>query len=304
MHEIGIRISGTRLDNNPDHFIDNLNLATKTGFKTIEICPEDFDAIIYGEIEMNITERIQSILSLFNFKISTHVPLYLNLFNREDPCIHKKVLEACLNFTSLIGGKLMVYHPGRYVDSTEFARYGKPDLPLSQKKRLIKDEAVYLQNLADQFPEITIAMENQRPYIDHSPHSYAEYLDQLSDQVEKINRKNVGLMIDTGHLLLSSIYLNYDFISIIKKKNIKPVHFHVNDNHGITTFYTEKDKKSLYPFGRGDEHIVPGSGIFPFSEFFKHFPDYNGAYVIELTERLFYPAKIFESYKNLKTFLQ
>jgi sugar phosphate isomerase/epimerase len=304
MHELGLRINGAQLDNNPEAFIRNLDLAKETGFTAIEICPEDFDAIRCGELELDIVESLKEILSRYQFKISTHVPLPLNLFNRDEQSIHKRVLEASMEFTFLIGGKLMVYHPGRYVDNIEFSRYGKPDLSSTEKKKLRKKEAIFIQNLADRYPDIMIAMENQRPYLDYSPYCYAEFLDKLYDQVDSINKKNVGMMIDTGHMLLSSKYFDYDFMEEIHDCGIKPVHFHVNDNHGITTFYTEKDKKSQHPFGRGDEHIVPGTGIFPFRDFFRQFPDYEGSYVIELTNRFFYPAKIKESFDNLKSFLE
>jgi sugar phosphate isomerase/epimerase len=304
MYELGIRVNGAQLDNNPDFFIKNLNVIKETGFTAIEICPDDFDAIGYGELDLKIVEKLKSILSDYQFEISTHVPSPLNLFNRDELSIHKKVLEASIEFTHQIGGNLMVYHPGRYVDNIEFTRYGKPELSSTEKKKLRKKEAIFLQNLADRYPDIMIAMENLRPYIDFSPYTYAEHIDKLADQVENINKKNVGLMIDTGHMLLSSKYFGYDFMEIIYEKKINPVHFHVNDNHGITTFYTEKDKKQQHPFGRGDEHIVPGTGIFPFRDFFKQFPDYKGRYIIELTNRLFYPAKIKESYNNLKSFLE
>jgi len=304
MHGLGIRIIGSQLDNNPKRFINNLNLVHEIGFDSIEICPEDFDLISCGDLEKNIVMQLKSILSGFNFKISIHAPLSLNLFNRENPELHEKVFESTLELASQIGSGLVVYHPGRYVDNIEFARYGKPSVPDDEKAIMMQYEANAVRHFADCYPEIMIAIENHRSYIDYSPYSYAEFLDELSDQVTNINRDNVGLMIDTGHMFLASQYLNYDFMKVIHDKKIKPVHFHVNDNHGIATFYTEKDKKSQHPFGRGDEHIVPGKGLFPFKEFFANFPDYTGSHVIEITDRFFYPAKIRESYENLRKILQ
>ena len=297
MHKIGIRVPGARLDNQPSEFISNLNLVKEIGFKAIELCPEDFDAISCGNLDDRVVSNLNAILKFYDFEISVHVPNHLNLFNRDDPLLHKKVLESCLEFVSITGGKTLVYHPGRYIDNVEFARYGKPDISMTEKARLMKFEAETLKELSVRYPDITIAMENHRPYIHHSPYSYAERIDELHEQAEAISSDNVGIMIDTGHLLLASNYFGYDSMEIIRKRNIMPVHFHINDNHGIATYHTEKDKKSQHPFGRGDEHIVPGTGIFPFMEFFSEFEEYKGNFVIELTERLFYPAAIKKSFE-------
>jgi sugar phosphate isomerase/epimerase len=303
MYGLGIRVPGVQLDRNPGTFIADLNTVRDIGFDSIEICPEDFDAIGCGRLETKSVEMLVNILSAFEFKISVHVPQALNLFNRDQPEIHLEVLKSCFEFTKTVGGSILVYHPGRYVDNTEFGRFGKETLSHSEKTLLKRKEAEVLQDLAGRFPGITVAMENQRPYVFHSPFCYAEMPDELSAQVKCINRKNVGIMIDTGHLYLSARYFGYDLIDVIRNADIKPVHFHINDNHGFATYHTEKNKKSQHPFGRGDEHIVPGTGDFPFKEFLGMFPGFEGNYVIELTDRLFYPAKIRESYFNLKSFL-
>ena len=239
MHGLGIRVFGSQLDNNPARFINNLNLVQETGFDSIEICPEDFDLISCGDLEQNFVMQLKSILSGYNFRISIHAPLSLNLFNRENPELHKKVFESTLELAREIGSGLVVYHPGRYIDNIEFARYGKPSVADDEKVIMMQYEANAMRHFADCYPEIMIAMENHRSYIDYSPCSYAEFFDELDDQVRYINRKNVGLMIDTGHLFLASRYHKYDFMKVIKERKINPVHFHVNDNHGIATFYTE-----------------------------------------------------------------
>jgi sugar phosphate isomerase/epimerase len=301
MSKIGIRVHGAQLDNTPSTFVSNLNIIKEIGFQAVEICPEDFDAIRCGEVERDIAINLKSILAYYDLEVSVHVPLPLNLFNREDPSLHKRVFESCLEFTSMIGAKLLVYHPGRFVDNIEFYRYGKPELKKKEKRKLLEYEVRVISDVASRYKDVIIAMENQRPYIEYSPYCYAERLDELADQVGSIGMNNVGLMIDTGHLMLASRYLGYDYIDVIRQKKIKPVHFHINDNHGITTYFTEKDKKSQHPFGRGDEHIVPGTGIFPFAGFFDEFSEYEGNHIIELTGRFFYPSAIKRSYDFVRT---
>lgn len=138
MHGLGIRVPGVQLDNKKDEFIKALSYIGQTGFDSIEVSPDDFDAIRTGELDINIVKSLKKILKDFNFHLSVHTPLLLNLFNRDDPALHEKVLEACLDFTDIAGGDLLVYHPGRYVDNCEFARIGKENYTSDEKKGLKK----------------------------------------------------------------------------------------------------------------------------------------------------------------------
>ncbi len=304
MHGLGIRVMGVQLDNRKDEFVRTLRFLEDTGFDSIELSTDDFDVIRTGELDVKITDTLKNILKTFHFRISVHVPLLLNLFNRDYPDLHLAVLERCLEFTDIIGADLLVYHPGRYVDNSEFSRIGKDKYSDSDKERLKKHEIKAVGSLSERFPGITIAFENLRSYIDHSPYSYAEYPQELARQVKAAGRKNVGMMIDTGHLMLAANYLGFDPLESVYSSGLFPVHFHINDNHGIPTYYTEKDKKGQLPFGRGDEHIAPGLGIFPFEKFLGSFQSFSGRYIIELTNRYFYRSKIEESYEFVMKILK
>jgi len=303
MHMIGLRITGRQLDNNPGPFIGMLDFLKITGFDHIEICPEDFDALQSGELIMATVLELKKILSDYPFSKSVHVPIPLNLFNRDNPDLHKRVLESCYNFTNILGGSTLVYHPGRYVDSNEFVRFGREKYSAEEKLELKIIEQHVLRTFAVNYPEILTVIENQRPYIDYSPYCYGEDPGELEKQISDIGMENVGLAIDTGHLQLAAGYFGYDVIGSIGVNDIKPMHFHINDNHGITSYYTEKDKKSMLPFGRGDEHVPPGMGTFPFTEFLNWYPGYKGVYVIELSERYIYQSAIKKSYDYLRDIL-
>ncbi len=300
MPRIGLRIPGAQLDRDNLPFVHNLDLAAYTGYQAVEICPEDFDAIHIGRLNPVITREVAGILSRYRFDISVHVPIALNLMNREFPELHFAVLLSCLEFTRRIGGRLLVYHPSRYVDNIEFARYGKVVLSDSEKTAFISREVELIRKAGKSFPEIMIAVENHRPYLEHSPYSYGEFPAEIASVVKTVGLPNVGMMIDTGHLNLSASYHKFEALQSILDTGLKIEHIHINNNNGITTYYTEKDKKAQLPFGRGDEHVPPGHGIFDFSHFFKSIPDFEGSAVIELTSHWFYPAKIRESFQYIE----
>ncbi|MEJ5284154.1 MAG: sugar phosphate isomerase/epimerase family protein [Brevinematia bacterium] len=304
MHnKIGIKIIGANSKKGLKNVSKFLEFIEKIGYRAIEIRPDDFDLIECGNINEKFLKEVVKIIEVFEFEISVHVPIRLNLFNKEQRQIHEKVLISSLEICRELGSQMLVYHPGRYVDNVEFPRFGKPELSRDEKNELMEMEREKISSLAKKYEDVTIAIENHRPYLDYSPYSYGEFIDELIFQVKKINQKNVKITLDTGHLNLSAKYHNFDIIKAIKDAKPYTSHVHLQDNHGITNFYTEKDKGEMLPFGRGDEHIVPGRGNFPFKEFFKIFNDYNGMYTIELSSRYLVKEKIKEAYEYVSNFV-
>jgi hypothetical protein len=84
--------------------------------------------------------------------------------------MHQDVLHASLEFSTIIGAGYMVYHPGRFVAEEEFGIRGPITMTVEGRQLLLDHEAGFLQEAADSYPEVTIAMENARPYLYHSPY--------------------------------------------------------------------------------------------------------------------------------------
>lgn len=301
--KIGIKIVGANNLNGLKNVSKFLMYLENVGFNSIEIRIDDFELIKYGELNEKLLKSLKSLLEDFDFEISVHAPMRLNLFNLEWQKLHEKVLISSIEICKFLNSKFFVYHPGRYVDDVEFPRFGKPYIDMVKKDELMSYERETIISIAKKYKDIIIAMENLRPYIDYSPFSYAEFIDELVLQVKKINQENVGITIDTGHLNLSSNYFNFDIIDALKKVKPFTKHIHLQDNHGITSFYTEKDKPEMLPFGRGDEHLIPSEGNFNFKDFFKIFKEYEGIYLLELTLRFLVKEKIKEAFKIISDFI-
>jgi len=292
MHKIGIKAYGARIEGNEKALAAFLDQTLATGFHAIEISPDDFELLECGQIKQDLLWSLKELLGHYDLEVIVHVPLRLNLFNREIPEIHERVLYSCLDICSALSAPILVFHPGRHIDNVEFARYGKPDPNEVFSEQLMKRERQILRKAATAYPQVTIAMENQRPYADCSPYSYAEYPLELARQVDRIGMHNIGVTLDTGHLNLAAAYhqlLLPDAMEAIRRLT---VHCHIHDNHGIVNYYTDKDKDGMLPFGIGDEHLVPGSGTFPFPDFFRMMNPYDGIYMVELSRRYLYPEKI------------
>ena len=306
MYRMGIRVGGADLDHNPYTLIASLDEVGRAGYEAVEIAPDDFDLIVCGRLCEDVLHKLELILNDYSFALSVHVPLRLNLFDREHWKLHFEVLKRCAEICERLKAGVLVYHPGRYIDNVDFPRYGKPTRHyISEKKHeLIAREKACLSAVAQEFPDLMIAMENQRPYADYSPYSYAEFIEDLVEFIRDIERPNVRMTLDTGHLNLAAAYYGEDPLDWASHAIPWVVHTHIHDNNGIVNFYTEKDKAGMLPFGRGDEHNIPGSGTFPFQSFFSMFDNYEGTHLVELTGRYLHPVKIRKAYSVVNRLIE
>jgi sugar phosphate isomerase/epimerase len=231
---------------------------------------------------------LNEILKDFDFAYSVHSPNPLNLMDRENPDLHISVLRATLEFASEIGSKIIVYHPGRYVPEEAFPVNGKVNIPDNEKMRLLDFEASIIQDISSEFPDVFICMENARPYLFHSPYCYAERIDLLKEQVLRINRDNVKLTLDFGHLYMASKFYGFDSVTAVNDIKDLIAHTHIHDNFGNAAYYHEKQQTHQIPFGRGDSHMPVGWGEIPIKGILSIFVDaYQGMFMMELRSRYF-----------------
>jgi sugar phosphate isomerase/epimerase len=196
-----------------------------------------------------------------------------------------------------------VYHPGRYLAEEEFAISGLIVVEPDEKARLLEQEATILKEAADAYPGVVIAMENARPYLHHSPYCYAEIPRELKKQVDAINRENVRITLDFGHLHMTSRFFGFDALDELGQLSHLIAHCHVHDNFGDSVNFSEKMQTHLIPFGKGDAHMPVGWGNIPFEAYFhKIIDEFNGILICELRGRYFESTG--ESVRNLADILR
>lgn len=286
--KIGMKIDETRIDGSLSRMREDLETFLRLGLSAAEIPVHGVDAIRNGRLDLRRTRDVTEILGQFPFSYSVHAPNTLNLMDRYDFFLHRDVLRASLQFCREIGAAVLVYHPGRFTAEEEMLALGRRALAADEAELLLAREAAALAQVADEFPDITIAMENARPYRHHSPYCYAESLDTLKKQVLIIDRANVAVNLDLGHLAMSASF--YGFDPIVEVRSVAGLirHTHVHDNFGGSVFCTEKIQTHQIPFGRGDSHMPVGWGSIPFAGILGAFAvDYEGLYIMELRSRYF-----------------
>jgi sugar phosphate isomerase/epimerase len=288
MLKIGAKIDEVRIDGNLSTFRDDLEHYAKIGIEAVELPVHGLDAIKKGNLDQSRLGAVEEIISDFNFIYSVHSPNPLNLMADADLPLHLSVFKASLEFTTAVGAKVLVYHPGRYIPEETFPIYGKRDLSEDKKRELLLSEAEIIRKLSDECPQVIICMENARPYLFHSPYCYAERIESLKEQVVRINKSNVKINLDFGHLYMSSKFYGFDPVKAVREIKDLIFHTHVHDNYGDAVYSHEKQQTHQIPFGRGDSHMPVGWGEIPFREILSTFIDsYQGLWMMELRNRYF-----------------
>lgn len=303
MLKIGSNINEVRVDGNLSALRRDLDAFVDFGLEAAEISIHGLDAVLNGQLDQAKTREIVAILADYPLTYSTHAPNPLNLMDEMQPAMHEDVLRASLAFSSAIGARCMVYHPGRYLAEERFAVSAPLALTHERRQVLLDREATVLAEAADSFPEVIIAMENARPYLHHSPYCYAERPKELAEQIRRINRPNVRMTLDFGHLYLAARF--YELNAAAEVVHVAPLiaHCHVHDNFGHSVYFNEKIQTHQLPFGRGDSHLPVGRGEIPFAELFAPFIDgYDGLLICELRSRYF--AETGLARRNLLTILE
>jgi sugar phosphate isomerase/epimerase len=298
MFKIGSQINEVRTDGNLEILRQDLDFFQSIQLEAAEIPPHGLDVIKNGRLDMKRLQAIKDILQRYDFLYTVHAPNPLNLMERERSTIHLDVFRASLAFAQEIGARILVYHAGRYIPEEAF--YATPNTYCSNAARenLLDREAELLRQMADEFPLVTICIENARPYLSHSPYCYGEHLDQLKDQILRIHRENVRIALDCGHLFMAARYFSFDPVEAVKEVAFWIGHCHIHDNFGDAVFYNEKQQTHQVPFGKGDNHMPIGWGGIPFEAILATLmPQYTGCFIMELRSRYF--KNTLESKENL-----
>lgn len=302
MIKIGCKIDEIRVDGNLKVFQQDLSYFSEIGMEAVEIPVHGLDVIKGGLTDGRRLREVQNILKDFDFTYSVHSPNPLNLMDQWNPELHVSVFKASLEFALSIGSTILVYHAGRFVPEEAFPIQNGHPIKKGLAYRLMEIEREQMVRLSDEFPQVTICIENARPYLYHSPYCYAETIEGLHDQVNQIGRPNVKVNIDLGHLHMAALFYRFDPIEAVQRISPLIAHTHIHDNFGGAIYYHEKIQTHQIPFGRGDSHMPVGWGQVPMAEMLNvYLPTYQGMLIMELRNRYFHYTR--ESMENLKTLL-
>lgn len=298
MNKIGMKIDEVRIDGSMKKFQQDLAALEAMGLEAVELPVHGLDAILKGALSRRRMDEVLEILSDFRFVYSVHSPNPMNLMDRAEPDLHADLLWSSLEFARQTGARAVVVHPGRFIPEEQFSLFPSRDITGEEKQRLLEHEARVLRNAADHYPDVQIALENARPYLSQSPYAYAETLEGLKGQVDRVNRKNVRINLDFGHLAMSATFYGFDPVAAVAPVKDLVVHTHIHDNFGGVVHHFQKQQTHQLPLGKGDNHMPVGWGTIPIREILAQvLPGYQGLLMMELRSRYF--ESVEESRDNL-----
>jgi sugar phosphate isomerase/epimerase len=302
MNMIGSKIDEVRIDGSLERFTRDLEQLCTLGIEAVELPAHGLDLVINGRLNLKRQSAVLAILKNFDLAYSIHSPNPINLMDKTNPALHADVLLATLEFARQIKAVAVVYHAGRFIAEEEFNIFPVRSLCQKEQQKRLEQEALVLQSIAAQYPDVTIAIENARPYLSQSPYCYGEFIDQLKDQVERVDRENVKINLDFGHLFMTACFYGYDLLAAVERIRHLVVHTHIHDNFGASVHHWEKQQTHQLPFGKGDGHMPVGWGAVPIKPILDRLlPDYKGLLMMELRSRYF--DAITESKQNLAALL-
>lgn len=298
MKLIGSKIDEVRIDGCLERFRSDLDHMRDIGLDAVELPVHGLDIILNGSLNVRRMEAVQAVLRDYQFLYSIHAPNPLNLMDRDNPRLHAEVLTATMEAARRIGAKAVVCHGGRFIPEEEFSVFGRRSLSGKEKARLLDQEQRLLQAAADEYPDVTVVIENARPYLSQSPYTYAETIDGLREQVCAVDRENVRINLDFGHLYMASEFYGFPIPEAVESIRDLVAHTHIHDNFGRAVHHYEKQQTHQLPFGRGDAHMPVGWGTLPVKAILDILrPVYSGLLMMELRSRYF--DYIAESRQNL-----
>ncbi len=299
---IGSKIDELRIDGNLKALEKDLEEFARIGLAAVEIPVHGLDLIKSGFLDDKRVKEVEQILKTFDFVYSVHSPNPLNLMDQWNPELHFSVFKASLEFASAIGSGILVYHAGRFIPEETFPIQNGHSIKRLLARRLMEIEKEQLILLSEEYPHITLCIENARPYLYHSPYCYGEQIELLKMQVEAIGRPNVRINLDVGHLYMASHFYGFDPVEAAHDISSLISHTHIHDNFGGAIYYHEKIQTHQIPFGRGDAHMPVGWGKIPIAQILKTYLEtYKGMLIMELRNRYFLHTQ--ESKENLKELL-
>jgi len=259
--------------------VENLEMSLQKivddGFDCVEFKLSTYPLISFGEILWPYVAFVKNVFQKFPLRYTAHIGNGLELRNTHELDLQKRVLKSSIDICQALSINLLTLH---FEEASMFC---------DREQAFLEghiEAADYAASLG-----ITLCIENIE----------VEHHTKVLAMIDKVNRPNFGMTLDTGHLALASAYFGYDFEKAVQECAPYVRHIHINDN----TFTYEEMRLANFPlyrtlqmeyriaFGRGDIHLPPFWGKIPLKWVLDTLnrAGYQGLFVCEYQNDLYSP---------------
>ncbi len=220
---------------NPKKVIKVLEEYEKAGIKNVEL------GSVHEYFDVSLLKKFD-----FNFIIHNYFPppkesFNLNLASKNEVIRTKSVslAKSAIDLCCRINSPLYTFHAGLTVDPPKLGE------PLPRKKIVGRKEA--FETYYESVTEILEYSKNRGIKIAMEPNVVQEFnlingrnelclfaeFSEIEDLFKKLQNKKLGLLVDLGHTLVTSYWLNFDKDRFVEKCKSKTYAVHVSNNNGI-----------------------------------------------------------------------
>jgi|Deesub1362B_J571_1020462.scaffolds.fasta_scaffold03228_2 sugar phosphate isomerase/epimerase len=262
---IGINAHPDRVDGEIENLEADLKYFQDLGYDYVEISADAVDVIYNAVLRPQLVKDLKELLNRYSLKYTLHAPRVLDLRDKANFEVQKRLFQSCLELSRAIGAEVFVYHYGRRGEDSE-------------AEEMLFQAMLEMAELAGEL-RVQICVENIE--IDSVGH--------VVEFVRRVGREEVGMTLDVGHAFLSAHRFGDDFLSSIELAAPLVKHLHITDNFGkfeearLRGYeqYKRIPYSNLLKLGKGDLHLPPGWGAIPLDEVLKRLPDYRGIFMLE-----------------------
>jgi sugar phosphate isomerase/epimerase len=267
------------------------------GFRLVEIDITSFHLILDGEVHRPSLESWLAVLRSFDLRYTLHGLLRLNLAYDARHALCRQIMRCQIDICRAVGASVLVVHSG--LQALDEVRYGVRPTLLSREELQAgaRREVDAFQELAPLAADagVALCMENGDPHqweyallaryglprAEISEHHARLHVEPMVRQLEAIDRPNVGMALDVGHLYIAAHDLGFDYLEAVRVAAPWVKHLHVSDNFGRLDrgFDAEPER---WAFGEADVHMPPGWGCVPYGEILARLPRYEGDMILEI----------------------
>jgi len=195
----------------------------------------------------------------FGFSLMVHhyfpppkEPLILNLASQDATILakSKKQIKRSIDFCHSLGINLFTFHAGFRVDPDENFRFdqGQPIAPYEKAFATFVDSIVDINSYAQERGIRTAVEHNVLSEYNvvngHNPYLLLCEAEEFEKLWERIPSNNVGILLDLGHLKVTSHWLGFDKYEFIDKVKNRVFAIHVHENNGTVDEHRKLDETS------------------------------------------------------------
>ena len=224
MKKLFVSTACLRGDKNYNRVLDTY---IEAGIKNIELTGVH-PFLQFNELKDLINEyKLHEVdFTFHNYYPPPESPIVMNMLsqNKKDRDNSKKIITNAVELAKLTNTKVFAFHPGylREADVNEkgyFKFKGNERISFEKGLEVYRDDFFDLYKSLDIGNDIFIGLENLFPNEDGTNDSFMCTFDEINKlfNFDKVKELNLFLLLDLGHLAISSNLLNFDRYDFLEK---------------------------------------------------------------------------------------